>query len=779
MRPFLRAFQVGFLIGVLVCGVRMAGQAQGRVGYGDWQLHLPTNRALALADTGPLVYVATEDAFFVFDKELHTTRLLSRRDGLHEVGVRTVAYDSLTQQVVVAYRNANLDVLRPDGSIRNLNDILRKQLAGDNTIHSLYFHAKRGYLAGSFGLVVLDMSRLEVRDTYTNIGPGGTAVRTFASTVLRDSLYVATSAGLLRGHLKDNLLDYRNWTTDPGGGARDGDPYRALATHNGHVYAGLNYAAILRFTGREWLGLGALAGRAYRQLTSSRAGLVVADQENVSLLRPDASLETYPHERVKDPRAALRGRDGRLYVADYQHGLVVSSVDKRQFENFVTNAPATASAFNILPDATGRTTVFAGGFTDRFVQSGKHEGFFEYRDGKWTNITPQTLPDRTQYPDPQDLARGTRTADGTLYVGSYANGLLEWKGPGKFRLFNPTENQPNPLISSIPTDPGYTRVTDVAAARNGDVWVINRHLEVANVSGVHIFTPSAGTWRTVPYFPAAENLDRLALDDEGVAWISRSRKEGTGMVAVNAKGDYRIFTESAGGLPEKGGNIYDLVKDRRGAIWVATAKGVAVYDDPSLVFTDDNPGFRLPIIKRGTGSKFPALFTELVKTVAVDGGNRKWFGTDSGLWLFNEDADEALLHFTTDNSPLPSNKIVDVAVNDKTGEVFVATEAGLVTYRGAATVTEGKPDCAKVYPNPVRRSFTGQVGISGLANNAIVKITDVSGLLVYQTRANGGTLVWNLQDYNGRRVQSGVYLVLTSDADGKNGCISKIAVVEQ
>ncbi|WP_045687933.1 T9SS type A sorting domain-containing protein [Hymenobacter sp. AT01-02] len=118
-------------------------------------------------------------------------------------------------------------------------------------------------------------------------------------------------------------------------------------------------------------------------------------------------------------------------------------------------------------------------------------------------------------------------------------------------------------------------------------------------------------------------------------------------------------------------------------------------------------------------------------------------------------------------------------VNDKTGEVFVVTDGGVVSYRGSATVTEGKPECAKVTPNPVRTNFTGQVGISGLANNGTVKITDVTGKLVYQTRASGGTVVWGLTDYNGRKVQSGVYLVLSSDADGKNGCISKVAVVDK
>jgi ligand-binding sensor domain-containing protein len=265
-------------------------------------------------------------------------------------------------------------------------------------------------------------------------------------------------------------------------------------------------------------------------------------------------------------------------------------------------------------------------------------------------------------------------------------------------------------------------------------------------------------------------------------WVSQFRKDGAGLFAyddVSKAQPIQFTATNGGGLPDN--DVWAMAKDRKGAIWVATAKGVAYLDDPSSAFAaGSNATFATPLVQRGEGTGYRALGDDVVKAVAVDGANRKWFGTERGLWLFSENGDEGLLHFTTDNSPLPSNSIVDIAVNDRTGEVFVATDAGVVSYRGSATVTEGVPkDCAKVSPNPVRTSFTGQVGVTGLANNGIVKITDVTGKLVYQTTATGGGVIWNLADYNGRKVQSGVYLVLSSDADGKNGCISKIAVVEK
>ncbi|UOQ75883.1 T9SS type A sorting domain-containing protein [Hymenobacter sp. 5516J-16] len=518
----------------------------------------------------------------------------------------------------------------------------------------------------------------------------------------------------------------------------------------------------------------------FRQLTPSRAGLLVTDNTKVSVLNAatGAVTATLRPAQLRDPRAALRTRDGAYFLADFSNGLL-KTTNGQQAEQFITNAPAQAQAYSVLADArTNTVDIFSGGYEERFKQQDFYRGFFEYKNGQWDNITSATLSS-AQYPNPKDVSRGTRTPDGTLYVASYGNGLLEWKGPGNFRLFNPTSSLPNPLRSAI-ADLNYTRVTDVKADTDGKVWVVNRH-QVAGQSGLFIFDPAASTWTTVPYFNGSDNLERLVHDDVGGVWVTRSRApEGTtlGLNAFNLTTNENRYFGVTDGLPS--GELYDIVKDRNGNIWVATKLGPAVFTDPSSAFDLSlGLGFTTPIVQRGEGTGFAALRDEVIRAIAVDGGNRKWFATDRGLWLFNEDGDEALAHFTTENSPLPSNRIVDVEVNDKTGEVFVVTDAGVVSYRGGATVTEGKPSCASVFPNPVRTDFTGQVGISGLANNATVKITDVAGRLVYQTRANGGTVTWNLADYNGRRVQSGVYLVLSSDADGKNGCVSKVAVVER
>lgn len=775
-------FRFGALLWLWGAGL-LGAYAQGTAGYGDWQLHLPASHPEMLADAGDRLYVMTSASLFYVDKKLAATRLLSSRDGLSDVQVTALAYDSVSQSTVLTYRSGNVDVIDANGKVRNIPDVVRKNIQGDKTIYQVTASGSLAYLATSFGLVSLDLDKLEVRDTYTNIGPGGKAVAVYAALAWRDTLYAATADGLLRGSLKANLLDYHNWTREPNPTPQGA--FRLLAVQRGYVYAAADNAGLYRLSGvgsqRQWRSLPGTYVFQWRQLRPSAAGLLTLNDDNGLRRLDPVTGALLPMVALAVASRALdvaRQPDGSYFLASFDKGLLKITPGNGQApELFVPNGPATSMAFNVLADArTNTVDVFSGGFSDRFLQQGSQAGFYEYQNGQWNNFTSQALPAQ-DYPNLLDLSRGTRTPDGTLYVASYGDGLLEWQGVGKFRQFTQgTAGSPLRSADLISNDPKYTRVTDVAANADGDVWVVNRHQRVG-LSGLFVFKPSTSTWETIPYFSNSQNLDRVVLDDYGVAWVTEARKDGSGLWAVDRAGTNQRHFSSANGLPPNS-ELYDLVKDRRGYIWAATSTGVAVSDDPSLAFDPSNTfKFQTPFVRRGAGSGYAALFTELVRCAAVDGGDRKWFGTDNGLWLFSPDADEALLHFTTANSPLPSNHIVDVAVNDRTGEVFVATDAGLVSYRGGATVTEGAPSCAQASPNPVRPGFGGQVGINGLANNAMVKITDVAGKLIYSTRASGGTATWNLTDASGRRVRSGVYLVLSSDADGKNGCVSKVAVL--
>jgi hypothetical protein len=752
------------------------GQAQSsRLPIGSWQLHVPHNRAIALAQAGKFIYTATEDGFFRLNQEYNQVQVLSKTDGFSGGKISTLDYDPASATLVIAYDNTNIDLVLAD-QITPLPDIFRKNIPGLKQIYHIYFQDKVAYLSCSFGLVLVDLVKQEIKETYTNLGPSGQVLQVYASTILHDSLYLATSNGLMAARRSNNnLLDYRNWKTFT---ATDGLPaanpqdFKSLATFNNKVYAGVNGQAIYRFNGLSWSPTPILlAGKTAWQVKGTAAFLQVVDGEKIILLDKSGTTSIQDGPQLVQPRAALQEPAGFFWVADYSQGLV--KLTGEQTESFFPNGPMFNSAFRVYSD-NKQVFVLGGGYDQAYEQSNRSTGFFVLDNGQWQSFNSSLYGDASQFPALQDLVGVVRSpVNQKLYFAGYGSGLLEWEGLGRFKVYNPDNS---PLLTALAGNNAYTRIPALAVDAAGNIWMTNRHQQ-ADAPGLHVLKTD-GSWQSFrfPGFADGGNLEKIILDHNDFKWITVSRKPDEsvrGLVVFHERtGQYRHLSShpGAGNLP--GPDIYALALDKNGPVWVGTDKGLAVFYEPERVFESGSFLAERPLI----GGR-PVLANQAIKAIAVDGGNRKWVGTDTGLWLFSEAADQVIFHFTTANSPLPSDNILDIGIHQGTGEVFVVTAAGLVSYRGTATVTAGKPDCAQVFPNPVRPGFTGQVGLSGLPQDALVKITDITGALVFETKAMGGMVAWDLKDLKGRRVKSGVYLAFSASPDGRQSCLSKIAVI--
>lgn len=267
--------------------------------------------------------------------------------------------------------------------------------------------------------------------------------------------------------------------------------------------------------------------------------------------------------------------------------------------------------------------------------------------------------------------------------------------------------------------------------------------------------------------------DSIVLDLDGNRWIRQGNFGG--ILVINSK-NQRQFVFSGIGLGNLPSNsVKSLAIDRDGQMWIGTDRGVVVFDNPSAVFSGKNFDAYTPVFERRR-----LLGNETVTSIAIDGGNRKWMGTKNGIFLFSTDGTELVNNFNEKNSPLPSSEISYITAEPNTGEVYIRTPKGMVSYRGTATEATLKQveNDVKVFPNPVRPDFDGQIGIEGLVENAFVKITDIAGNLVYETRANGGTAVWNGNTLSGGRVQTGVYLIFSANKKGEETLVSRLAVVK-
>jgi ligand-binding sensor domain-containing protein len=765
-----------FLLLLLACCLPGIGvEAQSRLPIGSWQVHVPHNRAIAVAQAGDKIYTATEDGLFCLNQEYNQLQVLSKTEGFTGGKISTLDYDPAAATLLIAYDNTNIDLVQ-DGQVTHVQDIFRKNIPGVKQIYHVFFQDKVAYLSCSFGVVLLDLVRREIKDTYSNLGPAGQVLQVYASTILGDSLYLATSNGLMAARRsQNNLLDYRNWRTfssADGLPAADAAAFRTIATFTNKVYAGINGQAVYRFNGRAWEPTTMLlAGRQAWQLKGTAAVLQLVDGEKIVLLDKSGNTTIQDGPQVGQPRAACQDPAGGFWVADYGQGLV--KLLGGQTESFFPNGPLFNSAFRVYSD-NRQVVVVGGGYDQVYQQRNLTTGFSVWQDGRWESFNSSLYPDARQFPALQDLVGVVRNpVNQKLYFASYGFGLLEWQGVGQFTLYNPDNS---PLRTALPGNNGYTRLPALAVDAGGNVWMTNRHQQ-ANAPGLHVLKTD-GSWQSfrLPGFADEGNLEKIILDHNNFKWMTVSRRpdeSARGLVVFDDRsGQYRHLSinPGAGNLP--GSDIYALALDQKGPVWVGTDRGLAVFYEPELVFENSSFAAASPVI-----AGRPLLQNQAVKAIAVDGGNRKWVGTETGLWLFSEEGDEVIAHFTSANSPLPADDILDIAIHHGTGEVFIVTAAGLVSYRGTATVTEGQPDCAQVFPNPVRPGYAGQVGLSGLPQNAIVKITDITGGLVFQTKAAGGMATWDLKDLQGRRVRSGVYLAFSASPDGRQSCLSKIAVI--
>ena len=365
------------------------------------------------------------------------------------------------------------------------------------------------------------------------------------------------------------------------------------------------------------------------------------------------------------------------------------------------------------------------------------------------------------------------------YFASYYNGVVELEGDEVIERYSWWNTNNGLDTISYWQNDNRMAISDLKFDGNGNMWGLLSSVD----NPLFVKTPE-NEWYKFPISSTQTFLfDDILIDDHNQKWGIIGR--GNGMFVYNDNNtianldddQYLLLDMSIekGNLPSM--NVYCFANDLDGEIWVGTDKGIAVFYDPGAVFSGYNFNAQQILITEGSYGQY-LLSEEKVTCIAIDGANRKWVGTEkSGVFLLSEDGQEEVLHFTKNNSPLFSDNIIDITINHENGEVFIGNEKGLISYRSNATKGVGLQEEARVFPNPVNESYHGSIAISGLTNNANVKITDVAGNLVFETTANGGTAIWNGKNKNKERAATGIYLVFSTDLNGTEKVVSKIVFV--
>jgi hypothetical protein len=324
----------------------------------------------------------------------------------------------------------------------------------------------------------------------------------------------------------------------------------------------------------------------------------------------------------------------------------------------------------------------------------------------------------------------------------------------------------NPLSHKNPL---FTSISEAVRARTNVFWAADQHNGlVGNSENIfRTYSPAPGDTTIT------ERPDSLVTDRDNLSWSILPISVGGGILIKDPKSNrQRILSTSPGNGSLPSGRVNGIISDNEGYIWFASERGVG-YFIPDDVLSNRQIDAIFPIFGQRR-----LLSNEKCTSIVTEPGNRKWIGTTKGLYLFSPDGTELISHFTAANSSIPSDMITALRLEPDKGILFIDTPNGMVSYRSDASSAEPRYANVSVFPNPVRPGYTGNLGIKGLTNNCIVKITSLSGRLVYETRSQGGTASWNLHDYTGRRAQGGIYMIMSISEDKSAKFVGKFAIVE-
>ena len=739
----------------------------------QWRPHFSYTTIKKVIQSTTDVYALTDGVVFSLNKEDESLTEWNKSTGLSSSTVTQLGYDKMTDKVVLCYSDGKIDLIDKEGNITPMLDLYQKASSISVSVNHLFIHNGKAYLSMAFGIVVLDLDKAEVKDTYY-IGENASNVEVKAVAILNDSIFALSPTNLFAASLKTNLVDYNFWHYYA---LPEGENISALFAEYDQLYIKQGNNLKIR-NNNDWKIVADTLS-----WVSCNDGHIIAYQYGVGLIEIKAEdivplIDYWPSDAIYDAQRQC------YWLAVNSAGICKLTNQGRQF--FVPAGPISNYGYRLK--YIGNELFIAGG--ERWAIQKKRPGNFSIYNGKtWRKMYASTAQNALGLL-PRDVVSFAGKADepGHFFAACYGQGVYEYKDYKPINRYTPDNST---LITAVASNPEYyTRTEGAMIDEQGNLWVLNTENAT---SPINIMTPD-GKWvglsivingnKTMLKTPWEIVVDKR---DSRYKWMIDQREDqgvfffydnGTPTNNTDDRCVKRKEFYDQDNIQLMPANIYCLVQDKNNDIWIGTPAGIIII--PSTVdFFTSNECYRVKIPRNdGTNLADYLLGTEQINCIAVDGANRKWIGTaNSGLYLMSEDGLTTEAHFTTDNSLLPSNNILSIAIHPINGEVFVGTGEGIASYRSDAS--EGQDDYSQAYafPNPIRPDYAGSIAITGLMENSIINIVDEGGNLICKTRSNGGTAVWDGKNQLGQKASSGIYTALCNASDGSHTVV-KIMIMK-
>ena len=733
------------------------------------------------------LFAASENAVFSYDLSTNEIEQITTINGLSGETISTIHYSEEYQLLMIGFENGLIQIVFDSNSnILTVVDILEKPTIPptDKKINHFNEHEGLVYIATDYGISVYDLSNLEFGDTYY-MGNLGAQINVRQTTIFEGYIYAAcqNGNGMKKALLTNpNLIDYQEWEQVAVGN------YLAVQEFSDKLYAFRNSRDTFEVSSSNTLTQLIQYNNIPLDVKVYDGLMSVATRNDIYIYSPDfVLLTTINVNNTSGSRfTSATANQTNMFLGTIDKGVLSTLItNPLEFAEIYPNGPLMNSPFAIQA-ASGELWVTFGDYTLYDPYPLRSRGISHLVDEDWLNI-------------PYDSVLGARNLtrialnplnNNQVFISSFIDGLLELNSEVPEILYG-LNNSP---LESIYNNQIDIRINATTFDRQAVLWTTSGRVEHPLKS----YNPSSGQWQLYSFgniindpFNDDWGYSDIVIDQSGTKWMGSYNFGVIGFNEQNGDQSAKYIGSEEQNMPHP--FVTALALDNRNQLWIGTISGLRVLYNTSGFFDDPNPEvYEIIIEEDGLGSEL--LYEQYISDIEVDGSNNKWIGTyDTGLFYFTSDGQETIYHFTRDNSPLPSNNIMDISLDSSQGIVYIATDKGLVSFFAGGSDTKDDLTEAYAYPNPVRPNFNiteDKVKIKGISDNVNIKITDIEGNLVAeaQSRTNlrykgfnleidGGTAYWNGRNLANNIVASGVYLVMLTDLDTLETNVLKVMVV--
>lgn len=731
-----------------------------------WRGYFSYNNITEISKGTDKVYAAAANSYFYYD-EL-TNELITRNsvDGLDGQNFTSFYHSESTKLSFVGFENGLLQIINEENNtVRTLVDIRNKAGIPPNIKKINHFkeHNQKIYISCGFGIVVFNLENQQFGDTYF-LGDLGTSISVLNTEIVDNSIFATISpSGIRFADLNNpNLIDYNAWQN------LDGNFWKkTIAFNNQLIGANTNNEIyIIQNTGLS----GVFNPNAViEDITTSGNQILVTTSSKIIVLNEFFNVVTEIQStlfNLENLTFFTAISDGlRIFIGTNEGMLVANINNAADFFITIPEGPQRNEIFRIKSTPSTLWAVY-GAYSATFNPFPLDSyGYSYFNNETWVNRP------FSEVLGANDLSRinvNPRNEKDVL-ISSYHSGLLRLNDFEVTTLYTPENSGLEPILGT-----NSSRISTSAFDRNGNLWVTNSRI----ANGLKKLNTD-GDWESInlnSFINAinANDILDLVIDKNNTKWMATSQN---GIIAYNESGPItrRIFGSDSNNLPSN--SVRSIAIDNRDQLWIGTTEGLRILPSVDRFFNNQSLNTSAIIIVEDDLPQ-ELLFLQFITAIKVDGANNKWIGTaDSGVFLVSSNGQETLQRFTAENSPLPSNGILDIDINGETGEVFFVTDNGMVSYKAAATEAASSLANVVVYPNPVRPEYNGTVKITGLMDAVNLKITDIEGNLVYETTSEGGTAEWDTTAFGNYKVASGVYMIFIASDDGGETKVKKLMII--